>query len=199
MDIVTMKCAENQNVIINLDELRNSERLSGAIIFNRLFGFNNPGFNEEKLDLELFKKYNIWERDWYSFINFIRNGRIKYHIAMESIQNEEQRISYQKLFIQELDTQASSGIFLKFGPFPAFDNYVENCINHEKNKKEEDKYLRAENPMSPEDDIYHMYEWASGYCPAKLLREQGYNVTMSFKEGNQCEKYYRKKREMSQN
>jgi len=198
MDIVTMKCAENQNVIINLDELRNSERLSGAIIFNRLFGFNNPGFNEEKLDLELFKKYSIWERDWFSFINFIRNGRITYHIAMENIHDEEQRLSYQKLFVQELDSLTSNGIFLKFGPFPAFDNYVENCINQEKNKKEEEKILRAENPMTPEDDIYHMYEWQSGYSPSDQLRQQGFCVTVSFKEGNRCEKYYRKKIEVPQ-
>ena len=119
-----MNCAQDRKVIIDLDELRHNERLEGACVFKRLFNIDNEGFQEEKVNTELFKMYNIWEKDWCSFLNFLRNGRIEYDMASQYIENEKERSAYQKLFIQELDSQSDSGIFLKFGPFPVFDEYI---------------------------------------------------------------------------
>ena len=73
MEIITMTCAQNTKVIINLTELRSSERLNGACVFNRLLNIDNKGFLEEKVNKELFKIYDVCRRDWYVFLNFIRN------------------------------------------------------------------------------------------------------------------------------
>ena len=54
MDIITMTCAQNAKVIINLHELRNNERLNGACVFKRLFNIDNEGFQEEKVNTDLF-------------------------------------------------------------------------------------------------------------------------------------------------
>ena len=77
MELITMNCVQNSKVIIDVNELRNNERLEGACVFKRLFNIENEGFQEEKVNTELFKMYNIWEKDWCTFLNFIRNGRIE--------------------------------------------------------------------------------------------------------------------------
>ena len=57
MKLVTMHCENGGKVIINMDELKNAERLKDAVVFNRLFGFDNSGFKEEKLNTNLFKDF----------------------------------------------------------------------------------------------------------------------------------------------
>ena len=154
-----MNCVQNSKVIIDVNDLRNNERLEGACVFKRLFNIENEGFQEEKVNTELFKMYNILEKDWCVFLNFIRNGRIKYDMASQYIEKEEERKSYQKLFIQELDNQSNNGIFLKFGPFPVFDAYVKDSINRSVNNMINEKNNSSNNPMTPEQDSLKLYDW----------------------------------------
>ena len=148
MELITMNCVRNSKVIIDVNELRNNERLEGACVFKRLFNIENEGFQEEKVNTELFKIYNIQQNDWCTFLNFIRNGRIEYDMASQYIEKEEERKSYQKLFIQELDSQSNNGIFLKFGPFPAFDKYVKDSINRSVNNMINEKNNSSNNPIT---------------------------------------------------
>jgi len=157
MNLITMIDTNNCKILIDLDELKNSNRLKNAFIFNRLFGFDDNSFKKEEMNKDnegnytLFKDFNISKIDWLSFINFIRNGKIEYDISSEYIKNIKQKNSYQKLFIQELDRNISSGIFLAFGPIPSFDKYVSKSINYYKNEKY--------NPMTPEEDYLQKYIW----------------------------------------
>tara|TARA_B100000674_G_C37799688_1_gene895822 strand:+ start:304 stop:882 length:579 start_codon:yes stop_codon:yes gene_type:complete len=178
MEIITMTCAQNAKVIINLDELRNNERLEGACVFKRLFNIDNEGFKEEKVNTELFKIYNIWEKDWCTFLNFIRNGRIEYDLASQYIENETERKDYQKLFMQELDSQSDSGIFLKFGPFPIFDEYVKNATQRSLNNILNKKKDTSNNPMTPEQDSLKLYDWRSSHLD---IGNSGWSMTIPVK------------------
>tara|TARA_B100001057_G_C22854621_1_gene952237 strand:- start:720 stop:1295 length:576 start_codon:yes stop_codon:yes gene_type:complete len=190
MEIITMTCAQNTKVIINLTELRSSERLNGACVFNRLFNIDNKGFQEEKVNKELFKIYDVCRRDWYVFLNFIRNGRIKFDLASQFIQNDHDRKSYQKLFIQELDCQSNSGIFLKFGPFPIFDEYLETSVQRNICDMVNEKNNRASHPMTPEQDINNLYDWTASH----IRLDETWSVTVPVKETPHT-KYWRRLRQ----
>jgi hypothetical protein len=181
MELITMNCAYNEKVIIDLNELQNNKRLQGARIFKRLFNIDNEGFQEEKINIELFKNYKITDNEWYSFLNFIRNGRIKYHTSLQYVELEEERKKFQKMFIEELDNQCSTGIFLKFGPFPIFDKYVKTSI-----QRHLDNMIY--NPMTPQQDTHHVYNWTSGDISPN---HNGWDVTVSLPFSRR-EKYYRR-------
>ena len=183
-----MNCAQDRKVIIDLDELRHNERLEGACVFKRLFNIDNEGFQEEKVNTELFKMYNIWEKDWCCFLNFIRNGRIEYDIASQYIENEEQRSAHQKLFMQELDSQSDSGIFLKFGPFPVFDEYIKQSTQRSLNNILNKKNNSSNNPMTPEQDSLKLYDWRLTHVD---IGNQSWSVTIPVKgQAHNC--YWRR-------
>jgi len=173
-----MTCTHNTNVIVNINELRNSSRLEGAYIFKRLMCIKESEFKSQSLNKELFKDFNISERDWMDFIGFVRNGRIKYEIASNEIHNNDERKNYQKLFIQYLDTVSNSGIFLKFGPFPVFDEYIEWVITNQKNIKINTKNENSNNPMTPEQDKSKRYIWRTGFTnQMDELTDNGWSLT----------------------
>ena len=159
MELIKMTCTHNTNVIVNMNELRNSPRLQGAYIFKRLMCIEESEFKSQSLNKDLFKDFNISERDWMDLIGFIRNGRIRYEIASNEIHNNDERKNYQKLFIQYLDTVSNSGIFLKFGPFPVFDEYIEWTITNQKNIKINTKNENLNNPMTPKQDENNLFKW----------------------------------------
>jgi hypothetical protein len=165
MKLINMLCSNNNKVIIDLDELKNSDKLKNANIFNRLFCFDNGEFAKEDMNKDedgtctLFKDYDISNNNWLSFLHFIRNGRVVFDMC-NIIENEKERKSYQKLFVQELNTQSASGIFLKFGPIPSFDEYLESCLKNGKVKLEKN----ASNPMTPEEDVNKLYIWTSDHA-----------------------------------
>lgn len=177
MELITMNCAQNKKVIIYLNELRNNERLEGACVFKRLFNIGDKDFKAEKVNTELFNMYNIYEKDWYAFLNFIRNGRIEYDMASQYIEKEEERNSYQKLFIQTLDSQSNSGIFLKFGPFPVFDNYIKESTQRSLNNMINKKNQIANNPMTPMQDSLLLYDWTTSH----LKLDNIWNATIPVK------------------
>ncbi len=172
-----MNCAQNKKVIIDLNELRNNERLEGACVFKRLFNMGDKDFKAEKVNIELFNMYNIYEKDWYVFLNFIRNGRIEYDMASQYIEKEEERKSFQKLFIQGLDSQSNSGIFLKFGPFPVFDDYVKESTQRSLNIIMNEKNQIANNPMTPNQDNLLLYDWTTSH----LKLDNIWNATIPVK------------------
>lgn len=163
MELIKMTCTHNTNVIVNMNELGNSPRLQGAYIFKRLMCIEESEFKSQSLNKDLFKDFNISERDWIDFIGFIRNGRIRYEIASNEIHDNDERKNYQKIFIQNLDTVSNSGIFLKFGPFPVFDEYIEWTITNQKNIKTNTIKEDANNPIIPEQDKYKRYMWRTIY------------------------------------
>ena len=178
MELIKMTCTHNTNVIVNMNELGNSPRLQGAYIFKRLMCIEESEFKSQSLNKDLFKDFNISERDWMDFIGFIRNGRIRYEIASNEIHDNDERKNYQKIFIQNLDAISNSGIFLKFGPFPVFDEYIEWTITNQKNIKTNTINEDANNPITPEKDVYNLYTWrVRGVNGIDNLIDNGWTVT----------------------
>tara|TARA_Y100001970_G_scaffold32900_1_gene40800 strand:- start:2204 stop:2821 length:618 start_codon:yes stop_codon:yes gene_type:complete len=198
MSLVNMICAHDIKVIINMNELTNADRLRGACVFNRLMGIHNPGFEQKMTpnegdELTLFKDFNITEKDWMNFISFIRLGRIKYEIAANEIHNDKDRESYQKLFMQHLDDITNSGIFLKFGPFPVFEEYIEWTHNRQTNIKRNTKNQNANNPMIPKQDIKQLFCWCVEYTNniSERVENGNWSVTTVASGGNS---YYLRRR-----
>jgi len=155
-------------------------------------------FKSESLNTNLFKDFDISNKNWCCFINFIRNGRIEYDIAANNIINEKERLSYQKLFIQELDQQCNSGIFLKFGPFPAFDAYVSETINNQQNQIKNENNESANNPMIPKQDIKQLFCWCVEYTSniPERVKNGNWSVTTVASGGNSF--YLRRRRPFSE-
>jgi len=188
-----MLCSYNKKVIIDLDELKNSDKLKNAFIFNRLFCFDNGQFAKENMNKDeegnytLFIDYDISNDDWFSFLHFIRKGSLKFDIC-SIIENEKDRLNYQKLFVQELNTQSTKGIFLKFGPIPSFDKYIELCLKKGEVKLEKNK----NNPMTPKEDVNKLYIWSISHL--KPDNSDLWEVTC-FVKGS--EKFWRKLRSIN--
>ena len=98
------------------------------------------------------------ERDVLDFLYFIRNGKIRFDISANNMIAKKKE-DYYNIFIQNIDSISSSGIFLKFGPFPQFDNYVENSIKNLNNLKG----ININNPMTPEEDVNNLFHWTIKY------------------------------------
>ena len=151
-------------VIIDIDELKRSKYLKGAVVFNKIF--NLVEHNYKKTDfprnddgnVTLFQIYNITINEWLSFIKFIRYGMTKYDIVCSNTDNSKLLTNYKKLFLQHLDDMTESGVFIKFGPFPELDNYIKTAIK--KIKKLETLFY---NPMTPEEDSKKLFLWNVGY------------------------------------
>ena len=79
----------------------------------------------------------------------------------------------------------TNGVFLKFGPFPEFDQYIINVF------EKIDKIKIIYNPMTPKEDIYNLYRWATSYNYSQLPdnENQQWSVTVQLEESGQ--KYYR--------
>ena len=194
MKIIKMTCANNQKVILNMNELRDSPRLQDAYIFKRLMTIEESEFKNQSLNKNLFKDFNITENQWMDFIGFIRNGRIKYEIASNEIHNEKEREIYQKMFMQHLDAVSNSGIFLKFGPFPVFDEYIEWTITNQRNKQLNNINENTNNPMTPQKDRFRRYKWRTGFAiNMDHLTDNGWSVTTNL-NGTNSSFYLRKLR-----
>ena len=181
INLFEMTCDLAGKVIINIDELESSSRLEGAIVFNHLFGLNSDStWKSENINKNLFKKYNISELNWCAFINFIRNGRVKHSLTSSN------------KFIEELDQISSTGIFLKFGPFPSFEKYLNDCINTQKKQITQHIIHQTNNPITPKEDINNLFIWKASYRTPQSTNNQKWSVTVSVDNTNMM--YYRLKK-----
>ena len=197
-EIITMLCSNNNKVIIDINELQNSNLLQGAIIFNKLFNFEETEWAETKEmnkddngNHTLFKDYGIGKGDWMDFLGFMRNGQIKYQIAQEFINDEKSRNDYQKLFIQTLDNMLNQGIFLAFGPFPKFEAFVAEQIMNQTNIKLNRMNELANNPMTPKQDRNKLYNW----CTSHIRLDSSWSVTIPIPEAPHVNYWRRLKQE----
>lgn len=198
-EIITMICSNNNKVIIDINELRNSSLLKGAEIFNKLFNFKETEWAETKEmnkdnngNHTLFKDFGIVKRDWMNFLGFMRNGQIKYQIQQEFIIDEKIRNEHHKLFIQTLDNMLNDGIFLAFGPFPKFEAFVAEQIMNQTNIKLNRQNEIANNPMTPKQDSRNLYDW----CTSKLrLIGGGWSITIPIPETCYVNYWRRKKQD----
>ena len=171
MELETAICSNGVKVLLDLNELKNSTNLKNACIFNRLFGFDNEEFKKEDFkrnyagQITIFQDYNISSKDVLVFLYFVRYGKIRYKICMDFMNDDDKKKSYTDLYFQEIDNIITTGVFLKFGPFPEFDIYIEKMlksirekrINKVKNKMNE----KINNPMTPQQDRNKLYYWVS--------------------------------------
>lgn len=148
-------------VIVNMERLKNSERLVGATIFNRLFCLEDDDENEwgpNKLNVDkdghltILNDYEITSKDWFNFTNFLQLG-ITDHYIVAYTPGLTQSEAYKKLFLQSLNRFYFEGVPAKFGPIPALDEFYESI----KNIEEEKKINR--NPLSPSEDNGLLFNW----------------------------------------
>jgi hypothetical protein len=197
-ELITMMCCNNNKVIIDMNELRNSNLLQGANIFNKLFNFENVEWAETKEmnkdnngNHTLFKDFGIEKRYWMDFIGFMRNGQIKYQLSQEFINDEKSRNEYQRLFIQKLDNMLNEGIFLAFGPFPKFEAFVAEQIMNQTNIKLNRLNELVNNPMTPKQDRNKLYDW----CISHVRIDSSWSVTIPIPETPQFYYWRRKKQD----
>ena len=202
LDIIKVVDKLNACVIINLDELKNSERLEGAHILKTLFNVNeHTNFSQdfemrknEEGKFTILQDYDLSKNQWLEFINYIRRGRIQYM--------EDMSANKDKLFNHINDLY--SGVFGVFGPIPSFDLLCENIINECKKKEKEiekrERRRKKRNPMTPKEDIDQKFYWTSSILSyptssnAEFPDDTIWCVTQPFESGNMCEKYYRSKK-----
>lgn len=183
----------NNKCIVNFDELKNAHRLEGATIFKRIFKFENPYFKEDEdfpRDSEgnnlILKIYGISIGQWFEFIDFIRNGHTNYDFVYKQYYKNT---DVKKIFIQNLDRLISTGVFIKFGPFPKFDEYVQAKLEYIETKEIEKNNFY--NPMTPEQDYQKKYIWHIGSGG----KDESWSVTIKVKEA--IDKYYFRKLKVS--
>ena len=198
VELITMICRNNNKVIIDINELQHSNLLQGAIIFNKLFNFEETEWAETKEmnkddngNHTLFKDFGIAKEDWMEFLGFMRNGQIKYQIAQEFIIDEKSRNEYQRLFIQTLDDMLNEGIFLAFGPFPKFEAFVAEQIMNQTNIKLNRRNELINNPMTPKQDINKLYDW----CTSHIRIDSSWSVTIPIPETPHVNYWRRKKQD----
>lgn len=195
INIIRVIDSYNAKVIIDLNELKTAERLEGAHIFKTLFNLNeHSGFSQnfemrkdKKEEFIILRDYGLSRKQWIEFINFVRTGRIKH---MEKINKQHMNILMDNI------NELYMGVFGIFGPIPLFDRLCENIVKKYEEKHIKEGKMKYENPMTPEDDIYHKYYWVTGYNNPNLIGNNFppdilWNVTVPFKTGNQTTKYYR--------
>lgn len=169
MNLETAICGDNVKVLLNLDELKKSDNLKDANIFNILFGFVNEGFKKVTLKkdedgyITIFKDYHITSHEVLNFLYFVRYGKCKYENNIECMEDGKKKDEYINLFIQTLDEMATKGVLLKLGPFPVFDEYIINMREKIKQINMNKKNKKLNNPMTPEEDKNHLYYWLKSY------------------------------------
>ena len=98
MNLVTAICNHDVKILLNLEELKNSDNLKNAKIFNMLFGFDTEILKKTiKKDkngyVTIFRDFNINSREVLDFLYFVRYGKIKYENNIEYIKNKQENIS----------------------------------------------------------------------------------------------------------
>lgn len=175
--------------IVNYDELKNAHRLEGATIFKRIFKIENPYFKEDEdfpRDSEgnnlILKIYGISIGQWFEFIDFIRNGHTNFDLVYQ-LHSKDNNVK--KFFIQNLDRLISTGVFIKFGPFPKFDEYVQAKLEYIETKEIEKNNFY--NPMTPEQDYQKKYIWDISVG----TKDESWSVTIKIKDA--INKYFYRK------
>ena len=171
----------DKKIIIDIEELKDSERLEGAFVFNKIFNLKDSLFKKKDFprndnnEVILLKLYDISIAEWLSFMKFIRYGTTKYDIVLFNTNNNQILDNYSKLFFENLDKITETGVFIKFGPFPVFDNYIKNRKNQLKKLN-----LIFYNPMTPQEDNRKLYDWSINFkTPSSKESENNNNKIWS--------------------
>jgi hypothetical protein len=174
--------------IIDLDQLKKAERLEGATVFKRIFKIENPHFKEEEFPRDeegnniLLKIYGISVYQWFEFANFIRNGRTKFDLVYQNLYNDK---DVKKKFFENIDRISRTGVFIKFGPFPKFDEYLQSMLQLIETNEIETKKIY--NPMTPEQDIQNKFIWDISVG----TKDESWSVTIKIKDA--INKYFYRK------
>ena len=183
----------DKKIIIDIEELKDSERLEGAFVFNKIFNLKDSLFKKDfprndNNEVILLKLYDISIAEWLSFMKFIRYGTTKYDIVLFNTNNNQILDNYSKLFFENLDKITETGVFIKFGPFPVFDNYIKNRKNQLKKLN-----LIFYNPMTPKEDNRKLYDWTINFKkPSSKESENNNKIWSATISSNDGKHYWRK-------
>lgn len=143
--IIFAKDPDDKIIIINKNELINYNRLDNAVVFKLLFKLEDDNrfgdFPMESTDgyINIFKKFNIYSKEWFLLISFLKNGFVPY---------DQQKNEF---FIHNLEIV--NNLCNKLGGIESFDNYYKEFY---RTKLQDDNEY---NPQSPEEDIKDKYLW----------------------------------------
>lgn len=163
------KCyATPKFTIVDMEFLKNNEKLDGAYIFKKLFGLieddqvfcYNLNFDEESC-ATIFKDYCIKYEDWECLMYYLKYGHIKEETSPLSIiiENDKRTSKYGRICT---NVERLMQISNKLGGIPSIDKYYEDFKNRTIEHYIKKKY-ETYNPENPKADKYNKYIWASHY------------------------------------
>tara|TARA_B100000424_G_C22933504_1_gene496633 strand:+ start:583 stop:1176 length:594 start_codon:yes stop_codon:yes gene_type:complete len=149
MELLKAKDLEGNLIIVNLDELRQYERLKDANVFKLLFGINEDSqfgdFKVEETDgyINLFKDFGINRTEWNLFLNFLKYGYTPYYNEkIDGISTERAKSNVESL----------NNLCHIFGGLNSFDEFYKKFY-------EENNTELNYNPQCPKEDIKNLYNW----------------------------------------
>ena len=146
--IILGKDPDDKIIIINKRELQHYHRLDNAIVFRMLFKLDDDGrFGDFPMEntngyINLFKNFDIYNKDWCLLISFLKTGFTPYYYQMnqQAIDN-----------IEDLNCLCN-----KLGGIDSFDKYYSDFYQNVNIKTQQDKDY---NPQSPEEDTKDKFKW----------------------------------------
>ena len=149
MKLIKAKDLEGNLIIVNLEELKQYERLKDANVFKLLFGINEDSqFGDFKLEetdgyINLFKDFGITRTEWNLFLNFLKYGYTPYYNEkIDGISTERAKSNVESL----------NNLCHIFGGLNSFDEFYKKFY---KENNTEVNY----NPQCPKEDIKNLYNW----------------------------------------
>ena len=160
-------CGPTPNfTIVDMEFLKNNEKLEGAYIFKKLFGLieddqvfcYNLNFDQESC-ATILKDYCVRYEDWECFMYYLRCGHVKEETSPlgDIIENDERTSKYGRICT---NVERLMQISIKFGGIPSIDEYYEGFKNRTIEYYKKKKY-ESYNPANPRADKYNKYIWAS--------------------------------------
>lgn len=193
---------KNGDIIpIDLDELKNSERLVGAKILKTLFNLNEDTKFSKNVELRvddngnltILKDYNLTKKQWIDFIKFVQTGTVESYIMYYSASNKHEKEKYKNQLIENMENMFK-GVCGIFGPIPSYEQYFQSMGQM---LIEESKNINT-NPMTPEEDNGNLFTWHSYYIAVipkvENESEDKYQWSVTVAVQNKSENMYWRKR-----
>ena len=149
--LLKAKDVDNNLILINLNDLRQYERLKDANVFKLIFNIHEDSkFGKSKLEetdgyINLFKDYSIKRIDWLLLISFLKNGYTPYFNEKKADGKCSDRA--------KSNVESLNDLCNVLGGINSFDEFYRNFY------KQDIEIEKIYNPQSPEEDINNLYNW----------------------------------------
>ena len=171
--IITAVDVNDKIIIIDVEKLKDYDRVKNARVFKTLFKINEQSeFGDYPMKVNddghvtILQDLDISNTDWYNLIQFLENGLVKIdHL------NKDQCIE----LIENINITN-----MKLGGFPSFDDYYKDFYSNQIESRE------IYNPFTPEEDHKQIYIW-----DLELDTNHNFRHTHKITDGWSATKHYR--------